>query len=466
MGRRQKERLPVLCAMRFFYETLNSVLSRCRAADNWYIGYSGGVDSHVLLHFCASHFSLGTAKITAVHVHHGLQQQADHWALHCRRQAAALGIAYVRMDVDGKPKKGESPEEAARNARYAALRSLMKPGDILLTGQHREDQLETILLQLFRGAGLAGLSGMPLENAFGKGKIVRPMLNVAGWQIKAYALQHALQWVEDPSNESCDYDRNFLRNRVIPLLKQRWPAIDKTVTRSGNHCAEANGYLQEADREIFAAVYNEADRTLSLPHLRSYIPYAQRRIVRAWFRKLDLRMPSSARLGQLLNHVVVAAPDRDPKWHCDGFVVRRYRDRLYCLPVRQPIKTDYCLLWGKRQTTLTLTNHDRLSIVETQAGGIAKQVWEQARINVRYRQGGESIRLPGRRGSQPLKKLFQTHGVPPWLRETMPLIYFGGQLAAVGDLWIDEQFYNAPGAANIRLHWVHDSSNLKTHDEN
>ncbi len=451
--------------MRSFRESLKAVLVSYRTAKRWYIAYSGGVDSHVLLHYCATYLA-NTADIIAVYVHHGIQQQADQWGVHCRRQAAVLGVDFMQMDVDGKPEKGESPEEAARNARYTALRSLMQPGDVLLTGQHREDQLETILLQLFRGAGLAGLSGMPLESAFGKGAIVRPMLNVASQQIKAYAAEHGLQWVDDPSNESCDYDRNFLRNRVIPLLKTRWPAIDKTVARSGSHCADAQRYLQLVDREIFSAVYNYADRTLSLSQLQSHDRYVQRHMLRAWFRTLGLRMPSSTRLEQLLNGVVAASPNRDPKLQIDDLVVRRYRDRLYCLPVCPPVISGYCLLWKKNQTSVTLTNHDQLSVIETQAGGIAKHIWDQASVNVRYRQGGESIRLPGRRGSHTLKKLFQEQGVPPWLRENMPLVYLDDQLAAVGDLWICKEFYNAPGAANIRLHWIHDQTIRKSHDEN
>ena len=221
-------------------QIIESALDQHKQPRHVYVAYSGGVDSHVLLHFCAS-IKLLKDKITAVYVHHGLQAEAESWAKHCEKTAEGLGVDFLVLRVNAYAKSGESPEEAARNARYAALKSLMDADDMLLLAQHREDQLETVLLQLFRGSGLRGLSGMPERMAFGQGVMLRPLLNIPKQAINDYAQAHQLSWVEDPSNQSNDYDRNFLRNAVVPLLKQRWPAIDKTVSRSAKHCADAAG---------------------------------------------------------------------------------------------------------------------------------------------------------------------------------------------------------------------------------
>jgi len=212
--------------------------------QRFYIAYSGGVDSHVLLHCCASMPQLKD-RLTAVYVHHGLQAEAESWAKHCGKTAEDLGVEFLMLRVNAKAAPGESPEEAARNARYAVLKSLIKADDALLLAQHREDQLETVLLQLFRGSGLRGLSGMPERMAFGAGVMLRPLLNTPKQTIGDYARARQLSWIEDPSNQSNDYDRNFLRNAVVPLLKQRWPAIDKTVARSAKHCADAQVLVDE-----------------------------------------------------------------------------------------------------------------------------------------------------------------------------------------------------------------------------
>jgi tRNA(Ile)-lysidine synthetase, N-terminal domain len=202
-------------------------------------------------------------KITAVYVHHGLQLEADAWAEHCKKTATDLGVDFKVIRVDAIAGQGESPEEVARNARYTALRTLIETDDLLLVAQHREDQLETVLLQLFRGSGLSGLSAMPAFMNFGKGVLLRPLLNTPKIAVEVYAKLHNLSWIEDPSNQSNNFNRNFLRNAIVPLLKQRWPACDKTVARSAGHCAEAQLLLSEQAKKLFLLIFNVLDETLS-----------------------------------------------------------------------------------------------------------------------------------------------------------------------------------------------------------
>jgi len=434
--------------------------------QRFYIGYSGGVDSHVLLHCCASITQI-KSRITAVYIHHGLQSEADAWAKHCEKTAKDLELEFLALRVNAKAAPGESPEEAARNARYAALKSLMNVGDVLLLAQHREDQLETVLLQLFRGSGLRGLSGMPECQAFGPGLMLRPLSNTPKQAIGDYAHAHQLSWVEDPSNKSNDYDRNFLRNAVVPLLKQRWPALDKTVSRSAKHCADAQVLVDEVSDELFDAVFNPADKTLSISRLLEHHSHHQQQlIIRHWFRYRRLKMPSQAKVERIFSEVIAATGHRDPVLSGQGYSIRRYRDKLYCLvdqhlpeghqagrpDSNQTIQSaQQSRVWPMGQTLISITNNQTLAY-RLSSKGILHEQWQAADVEVRFRQGGEKIRLPGRAGHHSLKNLFQEAGIPPWERDVVPLIYLDGQLAAVGDLWISAAFYSEKAQACISFY--------------
>ena len=418
--------------------SIEAALAQCNKPAHIYIGYSGGVDSHVLLHLCASIPSL-KEKITAVYVHHGLQSAAESWAEHCKKTAENLGVDFKMLRVNAVASQGESPEEAARNARYTALKSLIGIEDALLVAQHRDDQLETVLLQLFRGGGLRGLSAMAELMAFGQGVLLRPLLNVSKLAIDEYARVHALNWVDDPSNRSNDYDRNFLRNAVLPLLKQRWPACDKTVARSARHCADAQVLISALAEDLFRQVFDAADKTLCISQLKSYEITQQSLVIRQWFQAFNLKMPAQEFVERLLSEVLWAREESDPVLAGQGYCVRRYRDKLYCLKQAAPERAQDTV-WSAGQTSIKVSGNQALSCVPSSVG-ICREQWQNATIVVKARNGGEKIRLPGRTGHHALKKLFQEAGIPPWERETMPLVYLDDKLAAVGDLWISADFY-------------------------
>ncbi len=403
-----------------------------------YIGFSGGLDSHVLLHLCATYKN--HYKITAVYIHHGLQPEAECWGQHCQAIAHDLGLKFLLMRVNALPEHGQSPEEAARNARYDAFKTLLQAGDVLMLAQHREDQLETVLLQLFRGSGLRGLSGMPEFIDFGKGILLRPLLSAPKLSLLDYAETMQLNWIEDPSNQCNDYDRNYLRNALIPLIKTRWPACDITVARSAHHCAEAQGLLTELAEQLFATLFNPVDRTLSIDKLDIYSMSQQRLIIREWFQALGLKMPSQAFMRRIFQEVINAHPQRDPILSAQGYSVRRYRQRLYCLSSINGTYVPQNAHWPVDQSFLPATNGQVLQVVDCSAG-ILKSQWHNAEITVKYRSGGEKMRLPGRQGRHELKKLFQEAGIPPWQRAQIPLIYMNNQLAAVGEYWISADFY-------------------------
>jgi len=419
--------------------SIESALTQYHNPPHIYIGYSGGIDSHVLLHFCASMARL-KEKITAVYVHHGLQLEADAWAEHCKKTATDLGVDFKVIRVDAIAGQGESPEEVARNARYTALRTLIETDDLLLVAQHREDQLETVLLQLFRGSGLSGLSAMPAFMDFGKGVLLRPLLDTPKIAVEDYAKLHNLSWIEDPSNQNNNFNRNFLRNAIVPLLKQRWPACDKTVARSAGHCAEAQLLLSEQAKKLFLPIFNGLDETLSISQLIAYSFTQQRLVIREWFQILNLKMPSQAFIERIQSDVISARPDSDPLLSGKDYCIRRYRDKLYCLKVGRAEKI-VASIWPKMQTSFSFSAGQALCFMPSSAG-ICYEKWQKSTVVVKARSGGEKISLPGRKGHHDLKQLFQEAGIAPWERAGIPLIYLDDKLAVVGDLWISADFYS------------------------
>ncbi len=427
---------------------IKAFLNEHAVAGRLYVAYSGGVDSHVLLHVCAGVPAL-RSRLTAVYVHHGLQAQAQAWGEHCQHSAAGLGVSFELLRVDARARAGQSPEEAARRARYQALAALLAADDAVLVAHHQDDQLETVLLQLFRGAGVQGLAGMPVALPLGAGRMLRPLLNIPKPAIDAYALAQALCWVDDPSNQNGDFDRNFLRNALVPQLKQRWPSLAKTVARTARHCGAAQEHLAEMATAALIPVLNAADNTLHLPLLLALPEGKQALVLRQWCQRLGLKMPSEAFVGRLLAEVAMARPDSVPVLYSQGRCWRRYRDTLYCLPPpTPPLCTD--LLWDTQQPTLALGDGRQLAWLRASTG-IALSCWQQARVAVRFRSGGETIRLPHRQGRHSLKKLYQEAAIPPWQRALLPLLYLDDQLAAVGDTWIAADFYQEQADACIRL---------------
>ncbi|PKM09805.1 MAG: tRNA lysidine(34) synthetase TilS [Gammaproteobacteria bacterium HGW-Gammaproteobacteria-10] len=428
-----------------------SLLQREGGTGHIYLAYSGGMDSHVLLHLCQSLPDV-KGRLTAVHVHHGLQEAADAWPRHCRKIAGQLGVDFLELRVKAYPVGRESPEEAARNARYDALKTLLGDDDVVLLAQHRDDQLETVLLQLFRGAGLPGLSAMPEVMVLGKGRLLRPLLAVSRRAMEAYARGHGLRWVADPSNRSDEFDRNFLRNQVLPQLQQRWPALAKTVSRSARHCAEASAFIEQGAQKLLARVWREEYQALALTELRLLDRYRQQLVIRHWFKTLGLKMPSQAFVSRVLNELVDATKKNDPILYNQGFMLRRYRDELFCVAQTAANFEPHTIDWPASVDALLLPDRRKLQCLPAMTG-IDATLWRTAKISVRFRKGGEKIKLPKREGRHALKNLYQEAGIAPWLRPSIPLIYIDERLAAVADLWIDADFYVENNGGCIKLVW-------------
>lgn len=415
-------------------------------ARRYWIGYSGGLDSHVLLHLCAELRAETGPVFAALHVNHRLHPDADLWQAHCRRICDRLVMPFEAAVVDARPAAGESPEEAARRARYRAFTEVLQANEALLLAQHQDDQAETVLLQLLRGAGPAGLAGMPASAPLGAGRLLRPFLDVPHRTLQDHARAQGLNWIDDPSNADLRYDRNFLRHRVMPLLRQRWPACARTLARSARHCGETVALL-EAEMNAALETLVAADGSLDFAALTTRPEPQQRGLLRAWLKRQGARPPGSVYLDRILSECWQAASDRIPRIRWRGGEVRRWRGRLYFLTASPPPDTDWQSPWDGCDALL-LPDGSRLEAVPAPRG-IPLALWQERPITVRYRRGGEILRQHGHR--RPLKKLLQEQGVPPWLRQRLPLVYLGEELVAVADLWCAELTDRTPA---VRPRWL------------
>jgi tRNA(Ile)-lysidine synthase len=415
------------------------------------VAYSGGLDSTVLLHGLAAVRDALTAPLSAVHVHHGLHPDAGRWADHCWRACAALALPCEVVAVEARASPGESPEAAARDARYRALEALTGPGEAVLLAHHRDDQAETLLLRLLRGAGAEGLAGMPRVRPLGRGWTGRPLLDWPRAALAAWALGQGLAWLEDPGNRDPRYDRNFLRHEVLPLHERRWPGVAGVLARTAERQAELArlvGEVAEADLALARAPIAGA---LSVAALRA-LPIERRRLVlRHWLRARGLPVPPAPRLEEVARAVLEARADRTPCVRWTGVEVRRYRDLLTAgPPAAAPASSSR---WGWAPPEPLALPWGTLAAEPAVGEGVAVRALAGEVLTVRLRRGGERCRLPGRACTQTLKKLLQEAGVPPWERQRLPLLYAGEALVAVAGRWVCVPFAAGPGEAGWRLRW-------------
>ena len=312
-----------------FLERLDGLLAAHPEVRNLIVGYSGGLDSHVLLNLLAMNRDRWPDRtLAAIYVDHGLQAASAGWGEHCAHVCRELDIPLRVLRISARPAPGESPEAAARRARYAAFAAELGPDAALLTAHHRDDQAETLLLQLLRGAGPHGLAAMPAAAQLGRGWLLRPLLDLDRSDLLAYAHEHGLRWIEDASNADTGFDRNYLRHRILPLLRERWPATNRTLARSARWCAETAAWLDAEAAADLACIVARRPDSLKLSALRELSELRQHNLLRYWLRQLDLPTPDNRQLWHILHDALNAARDRNPCVRWPGGEVRRYRDTL------------------------------------------------------------------------------------------------------------------------------------------
>lgn len=417
-----------------------------QASANLCVAFSGGLDSCVLLHALVG---AGTRyQLRAVYVDHQLHAQSVDWHWHCERVCRALGVPYQQVAVRVRTELGESVEAAARTVRYAALRELLRPEEVLLTAHHADDQLETVLLALLRGSGVKGLAAMPAVRRFGGGWHARPLLEQTRAVLEHWARAQGLSWVSDPSNQAIDFDRNYLRAQVIPALQARWPSAAHSASRSAQHAAEAEQLLEElAEADAARAM---VQMCLDVPAVAALNGPRRRNLLRHWLRRCGANMPSTRKLAGLEHDMLTAGHDRMPCTTWDQFAVRRHRDLLYCTPraMTEPCRPQS---WDW-STPLPLGALGSLHTAAVQGAGLA-QARLGSRIQVCFRPHSADA-LSAVRGQQgKLKKLLHQAQVLPWCRDQVPLLVIDGWLAALGDWWVSEKFAARGAEAGVRILW-------------
>lgn len=415
------------------------------------VGFSGGVDSMVLLELARQWSWQSGLPLLAIHVNHQLSPNASAWQRHCEALCLAWGVPLQVQRVNVL-NEGQGLEAAARIARYSAYARIASEQDLLLLGHHRDDQLETVLLRLLRGSGVRGLRGMSVSPQVHGIRILRPLLPFSKAELMAFARAKGWSWVEDESNASNVFDRNYLRNEVLPLVARRWPQYATAITRSAQHCSEAQALLDErAQEDLIPRLQDDGGLLLTCDNMPALSPARKRNLLRYWLSSQGFPLPSEALLEQILQTVLSAADDANPIVSWAGVDVRRYRRALYALkPLLPPKREQYPL------TTLTsqAVPFGGELLIASAGDGVAVNAGRLRTdpLSLRLREGGEICKLHGR-PSRPLKKILQESHLPPWWRERLPLLYLGETLAVIPGIGVCEGFQPQPDQEILFIGW-------------
>lgn len=421
----------------------------------FWVAYSGGLDSQLLLHFCQK--ALPSTRLRAIHINHALSPKADAWQKHCQDYCTLHNIEFETRKVKISHSDGNL-ELQARQARYGVFSSLVREGDCILMAHHQDDQMETVLYRLLRGSGPKGLAGIPAKRALGKGTLLRPLLAYTKAELAEYAKQAGLSWVEDESNSDISFDRNLLRQVIIPSIKSRWPSAGKSIQRSAELLAESEQLLH-ALAMMDAGDFIATQKTFFPLELMAGkdLP-RQRNVLRFWFQSLAeayaIPVPGFEELRCIVEEMIPAPADAKPliSWRQDETTIdlRRFANKLFVLknfprdfkPTLHPVIPGMAIELG--------FNLGKITLEETSTGGVLYQEGDELEIRFDCTQ---SEAKPAGRKTRSFKKIFQDYGVPPWLRERIPLLFVNQKLAAVGDLFVCQNLAAKSGQKQLKINW-------------
>ncbi len=412
------------------------------------LALSGGLDSCVLLHLLTEARRHCSFELHAVHVHHGLSNNADDWAAFCEAQCALLDVPLQVVYVNVDKASGLGIEAAARQLRYQALFNHRMRGaepDFVVTAHHQDDQAETLLLQLFRGAGVKGLSSMaPVDKTR---RLLRPLLNVSRLSLSAYAHEYELSWCDDESNDDTQYERNFVRHELVPVLETRYQNVKATLARTASHLAEANTLL-DALAEIDAQSLL-ADNQLCLQGLGQLDLPRAKNLLRWWFAQNQLAMPSTEHLAEMVGQMLNARPDADLNIKLQHMRLKRYQQKAY-LTIEQETEP-FHLVWTG-ETAIDLPNGGRLLFNKVTGSGLLLKP-DLSKLRITHRSGGERFKPNALRPTRTLKHLLQEANVPPWQRDRLPLIYWHDTLACVPGIGVAHELQAKEQEPGLEIVW-------------
>lgn len=411
--------------------------SYLRTSDTFWVAYSGGLDSTVLL-YVMSHLAehsnstisaqASTIQLKAIHVNHQLSSNADLWQSHCEQFCMSLGVPLIAEKVHIQ-NTGKGIESAARNERYGVFERYMARSDVIVCGHHQDDVAETMMYRLMRGTGLQGLTGIRKHRELKNGVLVRPLLNFSRDEILSYAREHGLHWIEDESNHDQHYDRNFLRHALFPTLKQRWSNVQDRLATTAAWLAESNELMNEygqQDLKFCELKKARQGESISLEVFTTLSNARQKHIIRYWCYRQNYMTPDAASLDKL-SDVTHAREDASPVLVWGQCELRRYKKRLFLVKKLPDAMAVTPIVWDG-VNTLKLEDGSKFSCSYTGEKAL--------NLTIKWREQGERCQPENRRHSQTLKKLLQEYELEPWLRHRVPLIYINDELIAVGDLFI------------------------------
>ena len=414
------------------------------------IAFSGGLDSTVLLDLIAKFKDQN--QIMVLHINHGVNEDSDDWEKFCKDKVNALGVEFKSWKLTDLSKISE---ELLRDKRYQYFEEWSNKGDLIVTGHHSDDQVETVLFRIFRGTGLKGLEGIKKFSKVKNLNFYRPLIDYKKEELLSYAKENDLHWIEDGSNKDSNFSRNLIRNEVIPLVHKRWPFINQSLEKITNRASKAQRILLEVAQEDLEKIKSSLE-TLIIEELKILSKERLENLIYYWLiHVFDLKV-SSGQMTQIISTIL------KPSEGTSKFLVNSISGRKYQILVTskdinilsidsfKPLPEDTCLNWNLKDTINIPSG--KLSTKESLGKGLDKKYTCDGAV-IKARIGGEKCKPFGRNKSQKIKNLFQEFGIPDWKRDSIPLIYINKKIAAVGDLWICDEFHTSPYEKGVSIIW-------------
>jgi len=429
---------------RFDGEHLLQSMARLPQARMYWVGFSGGADSSALLHALHKSRNKLQSPVHAIHFHHGLSSDADNWQQHCQNFCKERNISFTSYKLNIKQAKRTSIEEESRNRRYLAIGEILQPGDIYLTAHHADDQAETLFLNLMRGSGIEGLAGIPELRNLGAGWVARPLLNTRRSELKRYLISQGIDWLEDPSNKDQSFDRNFLRNFLFPQLESRWPGVVRRLTRTSRTARITATALADF-------IDSHCDELLQNRHRMPLHPFLQLEppmralVLRQWLRRQEIPALPEVRLNEFIKQIVCSnnASQAEVRW--GGWQLKLYGNLIWLqdriIPAIESIQD-----WT---TGVKLDLGDSLGSLHL----LGNKVTIPGGWQVGARRRGERIRLHEQGVRRKLKDLFRESAIPPWMRSSIPVLYWDGEAVAIGDWILVHRLKNWLEINNVEYCW-------------
>ncbi|MFZ6846706.1 tRNA lysidine(34) synthetase TilS [Undibacterium sp. RuRC25W] len=452
-----------------FSETLNTYFSdsgKVPSATGLAVAYSGGLDSSVLLTLSAHYCESRGIPLTAFHVHHGLSSNADVWLAHCQSVCDQLGVQFSFEKIIVSSTDGEGVEGSARKGRYLALgrMSLECNIGIVLAAHHQDDQAETLLMQMLRGSGIAGLSGMDKFNLapslFGTPDVMmmRPLLDVSRAELECFASEHQIAHIEDESNDDVRFLRNALRHQVMPALEQISPGFATRMSRTSKHMQSTLQLIEELAGQDLSSCLSEEDLSLNFDAIRHLSADRVGNLFRLWLHKIGTRMPSTSRLNEIRKQLFEAKGDARITIYHETLAIHRYKDRIYAADrslehADGELHVDF--IWSGQESMVFPEFHGTL-YCRRESRGLNPAWLEQQSLRMHLRKGGERLKLAENRSTRDMKSHYQALRVPFWLRQQLPFISIGDQLLFAAGVGMQSKYCDDAGSGRIVFEWVAD----------